>query len=598
MKKLFKLLAALILTSGASATVVACGFGRFDKATLSDKLKNQIIAAINATNNQDAQYYGKYTFGDIFSSSSETETLALRLVNQVISSYFYGSNFANWASWAGATLPTDAPTAFGKMFQNLVTSLAINQLYQDYVTAFAQNKYLDYQMVDSDYNISYSPPPTPPTPGNTVPWTLPDIYYVSTYNQKTGVPRALTTQPGARSTYADVKKDLFEPKDGLATLKKQMAETYHDYLYRVEIPKVIDQIIGDVYLQYQFLNLYQNSSTKKVYISQNSQLISQMMNWPTSPGPQKTFSSNFYMIWEYKVPISIASAMETKIGTLQTPAVTNKTWNPTFFKNFINPATPSPTNPSLQNESISKNGADPIFGIPGFAGFAAYNSSGTVVNGFKPNDLYQKQILGAGTTRNKTGFIYNPTYSRYWFNSGPTDKYATFAFRLPIFIPDLLSGGEDKGSSITFQNSDKTQKYEPITLKDYSNPDVTPPDLSWTGLGAGAKTRDSVDYLYDGAAAPSQTSNNFATFGTYTYSKQSSQPQKPVYESDGAINPALESQRLQLMQEAEYAYGQTSAIETLAKDRFYSLAFNYNKKNIYSSNLYNDIGKYIQEKQD
>ena len=102
MKKLLSIFAAFGLTATGATGVVSCStsFGRFSKPTLSDKLKKMIIAEIAG---KDNDVYGKKTFGDIFNSSETTEKLAVRLVNQIISEYFYGSTQQTWNQWAGGT---------------------------------------------------------------------------------------------------------------------------------------------------------------------------------------------------------------------------------------------------------------------------------------------------------------------------------------------------------------------------------------------------------------------------------------------------------------------------------------------------------------
>ena len=585
MKKLLSIFAAFGLAATGATGVVSCSssFGRFSKPTLSDKLKKMIIAEIAG---KDNDVYGKKTFGDIFNSSETTEKLAVRLVNQIISEYFYGSTQQTWNQWAGGTT-TSSPTDNAQVFKQWIMQLATDQLYQDYLSSFAQDTYLEYTSVEQNYSLQFDTSRT-----NGLKWAIQDITY---FDSTTGKPVSLKTTAQYKMTRGEIENDLYNPPDGIQKLKAEIAFTFQRYLEYVEVPKIIDNIIGQAFLNTDmFSNFVNPQGGNKVYINQVGALMSNMMNWTQYEPSSKNIKSNFLMVWEFKV-----AAKDQNIATLnadiqaaQNPSSPGATlnganWSPDRMKYFIANAIERSTSGDTITD-FNKNGGDPIFGIPHFKGFVAYDNQGNILNKFDAG-AYADPLKAAKTP----GFLVNDKKGSgsYDFDDS-TNTYDTFAYALPIYVPDLFASKTVEGAagtyniaSVTFNNNSKISSKQ-IELKNYNNPGGTPQDLSWTGLG-GSSGR-SVAYIAD----PPST-GLYATFGnTAVGNKQT----VAMFNSKGQANRNVDFTRYNLMQWAQYSFAQGSGIQTLAKDRLYSLAFEYNPKNVYSANLYNDIGKYIEEK--
>ena len=584
MKKLLSIFAAFGLTATGATGVVSCStsFGRFSKPTLSDKLKKMIIAEIAG---KDNDVYGKKTFGDIFNSSETTEKLAVRLVNQIISEYFYGSTQQTWNQWAGGTT-TSSSTDNAQVFKSWILQLATDQLYQDYLSSFAQDTYLEYTSIEQNYSLRFD---TSQKEG--LKWAIPGITYLAE-NGTPLPPNQLTSYVKPRG---NIEKLLYNPQGGIQTLKTELAFTFNRYLFYVEVPKIIDNIIGQAFLNTDmFSNFVDPQGGNKVYVNQVGALMSNMMNWTQYEPSSNNIKSNFLMVWEFKVAAKDQNiaALNTAIRNAQDPnseaaTLNGDNWSPDRMKYFItNTIERSASGDNITD--FNKNGGDPIFGIPHFKGFVAYDNQGNILNKFDAG-AYATQLKAAkqpGFLKDSTG-VYNFADS--------TNTYDTFAYALPIYVPDLLASLPVTGAaskkynvaSVTFNNN-STINSKQVELKNYNNPGGTAQDLSWTGLG-GTLGR-SVKYIREGMQA---TPEPYATFGNTAVGDNKT---VAMFTSKGIAQKDVDFTRYNLMQWAQYSFAQGSGIQTLAKDRLYSLAFEYNPKNVYSANLYNDIGKYIEEK--
>ena len=303
------------------------------------------------------------------------------------------------------------------------------------------------------------------------------------------------------------------------------------------------------------------------------------------------------MVWEFKVAAKDQdiAKLNTDIQAAQNPSpnagaeatLNGANWSPVNMNKFITSKIDTSLTSGDAITDFNKNGGDPIFGIPHFKWFVAYDNQGNILNKFDAG-AYADQLKGV----KQPGFLAQSAGVYNFADS--TNTYDTFAYALPIYVPDLFASKSVEGAagnynvaSVTFNNSSKIDSKQ-VELKNYNNPGGTPQDLSWAGLG-GSQGR-SIAYIANGTQA---TAMPYATFGnTAVGNKQT----VAMFEKDGSANPNVDFTRYNLMQWAQYSFAQGSGIQTLAKDRLYSLAFEYNPKNVYSANLYNDIGKYIEEK--
>lgn len=602
MKKILAILGALTFTASGATTVVACStkFGRFSKPSLSDKLKNMIIAEVTGkTGGKDNDIYGKKTFGDIFNNSSATEKLAVRLINQIVSEYFYGSTNNQWKQWAGVNGEDSQSTAnYTKIFRSWIISLATDQLYQDYLSTFANNNYLEITSIDANYSLYFDPTTGDDHKG--LGWAVPGITYYYNGDDKSH-PRGTPIPSIDASFYktrSEIKKALYnsDPKEGdISKLKEQLAYTFHNYLYYVEVPKIIDNVIGQAFLNTNMLKNYQPlKGDNSIYVSKSGPLMSSMMNWNEYNPSPSTIKSNFKMVWEFKIRKDhtgpTINGIQTNINNAEkgsSPTITGGSWSPDNFNKFVNEN--FDTDSVGTNQDYNENGGDPIFGIAHFKGFAAYDNQGNIVNGFK-TDTYGDQLKAAKTA----GFLSSGgTGGNITYNfADSAGEYETYAYVLPIYVPDLLGGGTTEGASVVFKETGTTPTYKTkaINLKDYSNPNNIQ-DITWKGLFSGDATGNgrSVNYLLNYSTVANK--KVLATFGD-----TASDGKTAMFDESGHPNTAVDFTRYKLMQWAQYSYAQSSSVQELAKERLYSIAFDYNKKNLYSSNLYNDIGKYIEDK--
>ncbi len=580
MRKLLSALSALTFTFSAASSVAACNdtVKRFTTPTIADKIKNMIIAELAK---EGAGPDGvEYKFGDLYNNTSTLTTLAERLINQEISNYFYSTGEQNWATWAKAPKINDIN--MDKVFKNSVMSLAVNKLYKEYLSSFATGTYLEYSMMDKNNRLIYDPS----SAAKSLPWRLAGVQYYQYDSNNNLVPLPVLNQDS--ESRKEVKADLTNAGSSaanLANFKKQLAYEFHDYLLYTEVPAVIDNIIGQTFMRNTMFSeaaIPDSGQLKNhIYISKMNALFSNMMNWTTTTvGADMT--TNFDMVWEYQIKLSDIGNDVGSINTAIQAASTGNAatlngagWTPTNFKTFVDDHLAKYNNVSIKD--YNEDGSDPVFGIPHFKGFVAYDVSGNIVNGFSGGD-YANQLK---TYHQKAGFIVNSqTGSNFNYNfNGSKSQYTTFAYVLPVYVPDILND-----ATMNFGKTGSTTHATNIELKNYNNP-VAPVDLSWNGVLDGQQGR-SVKYLYDinkGAKA--------ATWGTYANDGTTK-----MFDGDGNFTTGVDTTNYQLLQAAENAYAQSSTIQDLAKTRFYSLAFNYSKDNLYSQNLYNDIGKYIEEK--
>ncbi len=625
MKKILSLFATLTLATSASSSVVSCNSkkNRFTDPTIADKFKNKIISELNGD-----QFSYKYKFDDIFKSQkSSLTTLAVRLIDQLTSKQFYTSNEKLFAEWAGVSDSDRSKIKFDNQFYNWVKSLTEEQVYTDYINKYTNGyAYLEDDAMSKSYNVlgigttgtstwdatknyaqlknvdvKYSTNEKKVTMSF---WQIPGISYTNAENPDTNNHIKLgkdtiyqgnqinipILEDGVRKNIiltSDKFKELltngsakglvdgvsYTISPGLAGIKKLIYRGMAQYATFVTLPKILDKLISETYLQTTLLHRNYNGSqaNSDIFVTKNSGLLNLMQTWNTST-TSKLLTSNFKMVWEFKTPIldtngttNLENKMNTYIGQKKSE-INNQSWTPTKFKDFL-------SNSTITN--LNNNGNDPIFGINHFKGFAAYNG-GSLLNSLALDDTYKSKIAAV----NQTGFVQNGQPGKYGFED-TNKKYAYFVFVLPIFAQDILNN-----QSITFDNS-KTKK---IVLKDYYSGDSGQGlDLSWAGLNLAG--RQGVKYISD---IKNQIGSKYeSSLGTFAVNKSGSAIK--TYDDKGALNQNIDTTQTSLLRWAEYSFSGASTVSDAAKTRLYSIVFNYNKKNIYAQNLYDQIGKYIKD---
>lgn len=635
MKRLMSLFATVSLVASTAAPVVACAKDRYSTPTLSDELKNLVEAQFNQ-DVKDGSIDSTYNFGDIFKSNlSNMTTLATRLINQVISRYFTNNESVTRQKNAGVTAPKPPdPSTPGTPFKNQITTLAKDQLYSDYVKYYEANNQLeDIDMVNKGYTLLNNDPISSTT---TVTKRNQDVdqgkanpliagYYYT--KQKTSKPTSTdpadwdyknqtesqqATQSEATSN-ADIEAFLFGTKNGtpvqnwnINNVKNTLWQCYQDYYIHVELTKIIDNAITSTYLDNNYLQADQN---KQSYLNYRSDLLGSMQNWPVSQSPA-AMQSNFKMAWKFQFSKNIILAgtgpgtlgsINNLIGKAMTGTpdaqdgidgnpeglLTPQYWTPNRFNTAIQDifGTLSPKNILDQ---ATKLGTDPIFGdkSTNFAGFAAYGSDGKIIGSdYTPDANVATPLQKA----NKVGFLSNGGGGYQIDDKKATNDY-DFVFTLPIYAQDLLSY-----EAYSYANSNSSQSW-PINLRGYVGgalPKVGDNNLDWNHLNIqGDFNQYKVNYLNEmGSANPSPHPSDpntppdaahTASFGNYSIDGSKKN-------TDSSVN----KEKLDLFNYAKYYFGQGADLATAAKTNYYSQAFDYDPKNLYDSNLYDQIGKYI-----
>ena len=164
-----------------------------------------------------------------------------------------------------------------KCFKEWIIQLATDQLYQDYLSSFAQDTYLEYTSIEQNYSLQFNTEKQDlPNPG--LKWTVPGITYFegSGPAKKQGEPHPPEDLPdSSKMNRGAIEKLLYNPPGGIQALKREMAFTFNRYLYYVEVPKIIDNIIGQAFLNTDmFSNFVDPQGGNKVYVNQVGALMS------------------------------------------------------------------------------------------------------------------------------------------------------------------------------------------------------------------------------------------------------------------------------------------------------------------------------------
>ena len=656
MKKLMSLFASITLLTSTTTTVIACTADRFSTPTLSSELKNLVEAQFNS-DIKDGTIDSTYTFGDIFKSNlSNMTTLATRLINQVISKYFENNESVSRQSNAGVVTPT---TKNPDTFEQQITNLAKNQLYSDYVKYYETNNQLqDIDMLKSGYTLLDNDPTKDTAAARkadidagTANPLIQGVYYVKqkNSNDEWGYNNwEAETNPATQSTSnQDIQSFLFGGGQNwsLNNVKNTLWQCYQDYYTHVELPKIIDNAITSTYLDNNYLQADATSS-KSSYLNYRGDLLGGMQNWPVAKTQNPpSMMSNFKLVWKIQVnqnAISHASASENPTSSGRyypagsygfinnqiyraeqaSPPVKAPTAQPitpasadaavSDVKGRLNPQYWSPDNlkqalvdifyldggKSLLNDA-TKLGADPVFGVNNFDGFAAYGSDGKIIgSSYTPDTSFGPDLTGTTPEKgNQVGFLEQsktptstqlPSGERYWFADSKSKNDADYVFTLPVYAIDLLHN-----ETYSYQSN----KIWPVNLRGYVNGQLPPNDpnnnnLDWAKMHIDKnwKTTYSVNYLYQSGAKGSTPqgstgppkSDKTASLGNYT-----------VDGSKPNTGSGVNSEKLDLFRYAEYYFGQESDLATTAKTNYYSEAFDYDPKNVFDQNLYDQIGQYI-----
>ena len=578
MKKILKNLwggtALTALVAGGVFQLAGCKheFTRFQNASLADNIKKYILATLK----KNAKY-ANFTFHDLFKDEDLTK-LVVRLINERTSDYFFRGMYAQRLVWAGGLSehPAQDIANLKKVFYHWVLNLSIDKLYTEYLKGFLDYSLLEWVSVQKNEEVIFD---NKSDHHQGLRWVWSDIKYVDQNHQMISYQ---SIDSKYKMTRQDVKA-IVTDQTKIAQLKTELAYSFRPYLMHQIVPQVLDEIITAVYLNATSMLSYAEDQTHNhVYIDHSSALFGSMMKWNNLIPTGSDIKSNFWMLWEYKVKKEYASQINTKISQQQNYSnpkpqglFTGEEWAPVAYNNFIqNQLLKTVDGDEIENSN--KDGVDPVFGIPHFKGFVAYDDDAKIVNGFEAG-VYDASLK----TAQKAGFLLSNGAGNYNFNKTPEDTYVTFAYALPIYVPDLLAQ-QDKTAALNFYDQDHQKSlHEVIELKSYNNPGAIE-DYSWAGLG-GFKGR-SVKYLREQKPA-----TKAATFGTYA-----SDGTTAMYQ-DGLPNKDVDFTNFDLVNWASYMYGKNETLAERAKHEYYSVVFDYDAENVYSQALYDQIGKYIDE---
>ncbi|AGM25537.1 lipoprotein [Spiroplasma chrysopicola] len=554
MKKLLSLLGSITLISATATNVIACNSNkndRFTKPAINDEIKRWILAQIDSDNESNKV---KYSFNDIF-TKAELKTAAVRLINTVISKFFYGAEESSRARFTSVSLPNDSPNSqSAQQLVNFVEQVATDNLYTSYLNSIEKADPLEIQIARDGYSVDYQ------TSG----WY---VAGVKSYFWKDGATGLDYTKSridlGEENFILDSKtlgttyKD-FEDKD--VNVQKQMLRVrFKDYFNHVLVPKVLDNILTATYLHQ---NQLRTNGQTSIYLNKNGTLFNAIQSWTGS-----TWNTYAKMAWELKLPIDKLNALFASGGPFENPSQFNATFRTdstllqTKVKNAFSTA-----------DSEIREGIDPIFGINNFKGFIGMKktsgapTAGDIFTTHTGIDAYKDKLVdptAVGLLKSGEG---QSTSSYQFIDSNK--RYGSVVIVLPIYAIDLM-----KNTSLNY--SEKAETSHNVDLNWYAgNSPIEDLDQEWL------QQQKSIVWLYD----------QIGYLGTHTENGIA------IYNEDGSlIEDSVEIQKAKLLKWLEYTFATRDDLQTAAKTKLYSNAFANNPDNIYSQSLYDEIGSYIQK---
>ncbi|AGM26548.1 hypothetical protein SSYRP_v1c09610 [Spiroplasma syrphidicola EA-1] len=559
MKKLLSLLGSIALITATTTNVIACNSNtndRFTKPAINDEIKRWVLAQIDSDN---ASNTVKYSFNDLF-TKAELKTAAVRLINTVISKFFYGAEESSRARFTSVSLPNDSPDSkIAQQLVNFVEQVAMDNLYTSYLNSIEKSNPLEIQIAKDGYSIDYQTDNWYVAGVKSYFWTesLTNFDYTKSRSELDQENFKLDSKD-LGTTYADFTKEKDANKQ-----KKMLRVRFKDYFDHVLVPKVLDNILTATYLHQ---NQLRTNGQTSIYLNKNGTLFNAIQSWNTTTG--STWNTYVKMAWELKLPMDKLNALFETGGVFKDPAAFNTKFRTDKAALITDIKTAFSTADSENHEGI-----DPIFGVNNFKGFIGMKkTSGTpaAADIFTTNpgiDAYKDKLVDpAAVGLLKSGEGQNP--SSYQFIDS-NKRYGSVVIVLPIYAIDLM-----KNTSLNY--SEKAETSHNVDLNWYAgNSPIEDLDQEWL------QQQKSITWLY----------NQVGFLGT------NDDKGNPIYNEDGSLvnTPAEGIEKAKLLKWLEYTFATRDDLQTAAKTKLYSNAFANNPDNIYSQTLYDEIGSYIQK---
>lgn len=615
MKKLLNILTIVTMTSSLSSLTISCNSksenGRIDKPTINDGILNQINA--NIENNPFGEF-GTLTNKEIWNSSSaEIQKLILNTLNKTIAEDFYIKTMQTRAKELDNTYNPNDPTNITQLtdgFENYIQDVAANDLYQTYTKDVDNGTYLENSMyfdndLEPDVQSSdwYVPGTTSPafvdSNGKINTWD--ENYKWPIENPNNDFPANISkgNYDYDQSSTVDLTEwyKLINDND-VVNAKAQLETRFRSYIFHQLYPTVYKQALINAYLQSGSFG-WSGGSDEKSLIRTYSPLFYSWQTW------NNNWYSNMKMVWEIRFTKNLNSiASDTNFIDFEKKLLNSN--NIDSVESAIDSFTQA-SSFGLKYGGKNNVGSDSIFGLPGYEGLYGItpdsdptqpgkiftsNSTNTDITAYTSPLTTNSQTYKPGAILNTSMTIPGSTGSAPYFVDSNGD--IVIAFTLPIYLMDLIQNANiystttdtnEHGISYTPYNSVVDNKVNnPISV--YNSQYQSDPDLSDL----------SAQWRKNNPDSNKNSLNNRASYDI---------------ENLGIANNMNATQQLFALVESTIATngmaantsaddsgsgGTDSGIALNAEQALYSWAFNYNPDNIYSTDLYNEIGQYVQKK--
>ncbi len=582
MKKILNILSILTLSSSLSSNVISCNSknddSRIDSPTLSDEIYKEINATIK---NYDV--VSGMSNADIWNNGQDDiNTLILNILQEAIAKNFYIRTMQKRATNINDT--TDVNN-LATDYDNYVTKLADNDLYQSYTKGIETGDYLENQI----YNEGYEPDIQAKnwyvkgaddrymidSKNNVADWDenfdwsedhKKEVAYSSDVNQST-IPKTTNLDE-----WNSIANDVVEAK-------KQLETRFRTYITNYLKPTLYQETLVNSFLQSGSFNVINDGEEIKPTINVNSQLFHTWQSWNTN-----NWYSNMKMVWEVRFTKNTDSIIndsnfKTLLKSLTNSNMNNLTNFKTAIDTFNNKTIGSTKNKdyySFENGGDNQLGTDSIFGTPGYEGlygitstddpttagtiFTQDTASNTDITSYKTELTTNSYTYKPGIIRDNDNIIPEIGTSPYFIDSNGD---IVIAFVLPIYLMDLIQNTDTThGISYTPFDSIKDDKINnPVSSLSQTKNDLK---KIWNNILNNTKNSSDINNLKikDGVNETQELFN--------------------LVESTIATNGISSS-------------GADTGVALQADQSLYTWAFNGNSDYIYSSDLYDKIGKYIHD---
>lgn len=624
MKKLLILLSSATFITTLSNSVISCSSSsRLDKPDLSDTLKKQIEVAAKGFDK-----LSNYTNQEIWTSNKdEINKLVYNILQEQVAKDYYAKTMTSRLEDLGQKGDSKA---LADDYDNYLNELSANTLYQDYTKGYETGNYLEAQIFQNDdgsepdvqssnwyysgsnskFFVDSSKKVT--TWDDTFNWKKPDKSKIAFADDPdiSGIPEV---------SNFDYWNGI---KDDINKAKTQLTTRFQTYINNYLKPSLFKNTLVDSYLQsgsYSYFKSTTKGTDSAALVRQYSPLFNAWQSWNNND-----WNSNMKMVWEVVIKPGADASKWTNI------------YNDDNFKNLIkdlincrtlrySDATTGESFYDLINGFIhaihsdykvqiggdNQLGNDPIFATPGYEGLYGITPSsdsskpGTIFTANNSNaDItpYKDQLTSNNLWSDHPGALLNSNGKPYNIDDNGN---IVISFSMPIYLEDLINGA-DYALGTSDKPKDNVAHGISYTPFDSVNDDAT----------TSIKNPISIyNSLYNGKAT---TENNLAqqwinmNSGIYQGNQKWSKDIESLEatKKDGKlINP---TQDLFNLIESTIATdgvgvsktdpktkkttpGADSGIVLNAQQALYSWAFDGDADNIYTTDLYNKIGQFIEK---